>query len=211
MPYGIMTMLTGQQFDGLRDARRLKMANNVRMRMVKTMYEELIGELRTRAEFLNSVRGENEDSVRMVRAADVIEELTGLVQEAERDRDEYRERLDKANDAVEELEKQLDEETEFATALSCYVPQWIPVTERLPEDSQKVLALELPYGESSRYYYSIVYFSANLEKVDEYDFQGKNRSGFYSLDSEWGWCEHCKVVYWMPLPPLPEPPKESES
>ena len=43
--------------------------------MVKTMYEELIGELRTRAEFLNSVRGENEDSVRMVRAADAIEEL----------------------------------------------------------------------------------------------------------------------------------------
>ena len=36
-------------------------------------------------------------------AADAIEELTGFVQEAERDRDEYRERLDKANDAIEEL------------------------------------------------------------------------------------------------------------
>ena len=36
-------------------------------------------------------------------AADAIEELTGFVQEAERDRDEYRERLDKANEAIEEL------------------------------------------------------------------------------------------------------------
>ena len=39
----------------------------------------------------------------MKQAADAIEELTGFVQEAERDRDEYRERLDKANDAIEEL------------------------------------------------------------------------------------------------------------
>ena len=36
-------------------------------------------------------------------AANAIEELTGFVQEAERDRDEYRERLDKANDTIEEL------------------------------------------------------------------------------------------------------------
>lgn len=36
-------------------------------------------------------------------AADAIEELVGFVQEAERDRDEYRERLDKANDVIEEL------------------------------------------------------------------------------------------------------------
>ena len=38
-------------------------------------------------------------------AADAIEELSGFVQEAERDRDEYRARLDKANDAIEELQK----------------------------------------------------------------------------------------------------------
>ena len=37
-------------------------------------------------------------------AADAIEELTGFVQEAERDRDEYRERLDKAADAIEFLQ-----------------------------------------------------------------------------------------------------------
>ena len=37
--------------------------------------------------------------------------------------------LMKAADAIEELEKQLDEETEYATALNSYVPQWISVTE----------------------------------------------------------------------------------
>ena len=121
---------------------------------------------------------------------------------------EIAEHIQQAADAIEELSEQLENETEYATALNSYVPQWIPVTERLPEDGQKVLVLEPPYGESSRYYYSIVYFSTNLEKVDEYDFQGKNRSGFCSLDSEYGWCEHCRVVYWMPLPPSPEPPKE---
>lgn len=40
----------------------------------------------------------------MKQAADAIEELTGFVQEAERDRDEYQERLDKANDAIEFLQ-----------------------------------------------------------------------------------------------------------
>lgn len=39
------------------------------------MYDELAQELRTRAEFLNGVRGENADSVWMVRAANAIEEL----------------------------------------------------------------------------------------------------------------------------------------
>mgnify|MGYP002515037756 CR=1 FL=1 len=46
-------------------------------------------------------------------AADAIEELIGFVQEAERDRDEYRERLDNANELMQK--------------------RWIPVTERLPE------------------------------------------------------------------------------
>ena len=39
-----------------------------------------------------------------IAAADAIEELTGFVQEAERDRDEYRDRLDKANEAIEFLQ-----------------------------------------------------------------------------------------------------------
>ena len=69
------------------------------------MYDELIKNLRGRSQFLLPHYGEETsyDSDLMKQAADAIEELTGFVQEAERDRDEYRERLDKANDAIEEL------------------------------------------------------------------------------------------------------------
>ena len=42
-----------------------------------------------------------------------------------------------AADAIEDLSEQLDEETEYATALNSYLPQWIPVTERLPEIDEK--------------------------------------------------------------------------
>lgn len=62
------------------------------------MYEVLIAHLRECAKLDPSNNTYTE-------AADAIEELVGFVQEAERDRDEYRERLDKANDAVEELER----------------------------------------------------------------------------------------------------------
>ena len=69
------------------------------------MYDELVKNLRGRSQFLLPHYGEETsyDSDLMKQAADAIEELTGFVQEAERDRDEYRERLDKANDAIEEL------------------------------------------------------------------------------------------------------------
>lgn len=64
------------------------------------MYDELVKRLRDFAVELRKA----EDALLVRDAADAIEELTGLVQEAERDRDEYRERLDKANDAIEFLQ-----------------------------------------------------------------------------------------------------------
>lgn len=80
------------------------------------MYDDLVERLRYCAVSDNQCleckyRGGSPDGSKMcidllmVDAADAIEELTGFVQEAERDRDEYRERLDKANDAIEVLSK----------------------------------------------------------------------------------------------------------
>lgn len=68
------------------------------------------------------------------KAADAIEELVGFVQEAERDRDEYRERLDKANDAIDELQKAVNFHkfnSEFWEDKynSLADEKWIPVTE----------------------------------------------------------------------------------
>lgn len=82
----------------------------------------------------------------MKQAADAIEELTGFVQEAERDRDEYRERLDKANDAIEELNRDLDSMNEANIALYGTLPKWISVTERLPELNENVLVYSAHSG-----------------------------------------------------------------
>ena len=93
-----------------------------------------------------------------------------------------------AANAIEELSKLLDEETEYATALACNVLQWIPVTERLPDMHVEVLVCTEDYG--------------------------KTELGFLT-DAVWdgaGWLETWErktylatVTHWMPLP---EPPKE---
>ena len=94
-------------------------------------------------------------------------------------------------DAIEELEKQLDEETEYATALSCYVPQWIPVTERLPEEYKDVLC----YYEYFRY----GDYNCMFRTIDR-GYYGNGGWG-----GEAGQGHKNKVLAWMPLP---EPPKE---
>ena len=95
-----------------------------------------------------------------------------------------------AADAIEELCK----------------PKWIPVTERLPEDRQRVLAISLPKIRPRSSYYRLVYFSENLESVDSLEFDGQNRCGFYYYDSDYGFCEADGITHWMPLPD----PAESE-
>ena len=82
--------------------------------------------------------------------------------------------------------------------------KWIPVTERLPEDRQRVLAIEPLLTKPKTTYYRIVYFSDNLESVDSLEFDGKNRCGFYYYDSDYGFCEVDGITHWMPLPQPPE-------
>ena len=90
--------------------------------------------------------------------------------------------LCQAADAIEDLSEKLDEETEYATALNSYVPQWIPATERLPEEEKTVLT----WGKEHQ-----------CILLD------------WMHDNEW--CCFGDADYWMPLPQSPEPPKESES
>ena len=99
-----------------------------------------------------------------------------------------------AADALENLSEQLESETEYATALNSYVPQWIPVSEKLPEIDEKhhcskdVLAYLKDGG---------MCFTALEENI---------------LGQAWFECERHPVVeeemivtHWMPLP---SPPKE---
>ena len=94
--------------------------------------------------------------------------------------------LNDAADALDELQSQL--------------PKWIPVKERLPEEKCKCLVYKKHIGLSA-----LVSFTNDLESIDEYDFQGQKRWGFFYYDSEYGYCESLGVTHWMPLP---EPPKE---
>ena len=154
------------------------------------MYDELVKRLKEDKSWVEqgTTQTEHEIAEHIQQAADAIEELTGFVQEAERDRDEYRERLDKANDAIDKLSK----------------PKWIPVTERLPNgeaDRYLVAASLMSLG----LWVSICYYADNLEEVDEYDFKGENHGGFYGYDDEYGYYEKSDVKYWIPLP---TPPKE---
>lgn len=109
--------------------------------------------------------------------------------------------LDEAADAIEELSAKYD--MALTDLVKQTKPRWIPVTERLPEDenARYLVASDLMSG----LWVSICYFARNLEAVDEYDFAGKHRSGFYFSDDEYSYIEKDNVRYWMPLP---EPPKE---
>lgn len=53
-------------------------------------------------------------------------------------------------------------------------------------------------------FYNVYDYSLNLESVDEFDFNGEKRPGWYDYDGEWGYWEIERVNYWMPLPALPD-------
>lgn len=87
--------------------------------------------------------------------------------------------LRNAADAIEELSK----------------PRWIPVAERLPESvDDDVLVTD---GEG----YAVGFWREDAKAWDSTDF------GWLENRSEPP-CGIHTVTHWMPLPPLPEPPKE---
>lgn len=71
--------------------------------------------------------------------------------------------------------------------------KWIPVAERLPENTDKVLAL-------SKSKFGNGYLSWLVRYNPDVD-------AFYDYDSEWGNIKIHNITHWMPLP---EPPKEDE-
>jgi hypothetical protein len=79
--------------------------------------------------------------------------------------------------------------------------EWIPVTERLPEEDGKYLVFEQSGG---RTVVSVLRFAKDARKVDRYDFKGRWKNAWYEYDSEWGHYTVDSVTHWMPLP---EPPK----
>lgn len=79
--------------------------------------------------------------------------------------------------------------------------EWISVKDRLPNEDGKYLCyVEFTFGS----YIDCCYFSHNLEEVNEFIFNGKQRCGWYINDDDWGAVEKQNITHWMPLP---EPPK----
>lgn len=94
--------------------------------------------------------------------------------------------MHEAADAIEELSKMLDEECEINTALICNMPDWIPVTERLPNHPDYDLYLCIVKSER----YELTWYE--LCNYAEGDFITGN-----ALEDE-------HVTHWMPTPEPPE-------
>lgn len=77
--------------------------------------------------------------------------------------------------------------------------KWIPVSERLPEEKGTYLVTQKATF-TDYVYISVAGYALNLHDVDEYDFEGKKRAGWYEYDSEYGYYEIDNVVAWMSLP-----------
>ena len=77
--------------------------------------------------------------------------------------------------------------------------RWIPVSERLPEERGVYLVTQKAIF-PGHVFRRIVCYAPNLHDVNEYDFKGKERAGWYEYDSEWGYWELDDVIAWMPLP-----------
>ena len=115
-----------------------------------------------------------------------------------------RELLEKAADAIEQLEKELDRAKEWASfwekeaneALKKFQvavaskPRWIPVTERLPEEFTDVLC----YYEYFRY----GDYNCMFRTID----RGYFGNGIWGGEAGQG--HKNKVLAWMPLPEQPE-------
>ena len=78
--------------------------------------------------------------------------------------------------------------------------EWISVKEKLPDKDGDYLCYRKLFHGSGMAVYS---FALNLKKIDEYDFYGEKRCGWYDYDSDYGYYDIEDVTYWMPLPEEP--------
>lgn len=82
---------------------------------------------------------------------------------------------------------------------------WISVKDKLPEKNGDCLTYTPPQRPGWKGSIKIASFAKDLYDIDEYDFEGEHRAGWYELDSEYGYFEWIGITHWQTLP---EPPKE---
>lgn len=79
--------------------------------------------------------------------------------------------------------------------------QWFDAKTNPPSKNGRYLCvIDYGWGPPSQ---GVLSYTKNLESVDDIDFEGRKRPGWYYYDSEYGYLENDNVSHWMPLPELP--------
>lgn len=118
--------------------------------------------------------------------------------------------LEEAADAIEELSRAQEQwiEQERKMLLKS-IPRWIPVTERLPEESEG-----LDFHEDMMIRFTSVWCcDVNTGTINVRNRFQHKKTGIQFLDqniqdTDWHWSKSWwEPTHWMPIVPLPEPPE----
>lgn len=156
------------------------------------MYEELVKLLRNNAEHYMTVEGAAGLVHLLTDTADAIEELIPFKEQVEKRMG----LLDKADELLKAVK-----------------PHWIPVTERLPEESEGLDWHEgLMIRFTSVWCYDVKTGTIEVRNRYQGKMTGNEYLDQYTEDTDWHWSKSWwEPTHWMPRVPLPEPPEGEEN
>ncbi len=117
--------------------------------------------------------------------------------------------LNETADAIEELSREIDIDNAAMTAMDAAMPRWIPVTEKLPEESEGLNWHE----EMTIRFTSVFGGDANTGCMEVRNRLQRRMTGNeyldqYTKDTDWHWSKSWwEPTHWMPIVPLPEQQK----